>query len=120
MPSYVPIMPSGAAKGILIQIANTATTLHDSVIGTAHMDEVFVWVCNTSASDVLVTLEIEGTTVAQEIQDLIPARAGLVLMLPGGRFQDTVDIDAVAATTNVCNALVIVNRILLTDALTGA
>ena len=120
MPSYVPIMPSGSANGSLIQIAGTATTLHDSVIASVHMDEVFVYVCNTSASDVLVTLEIEGTGVADEVQDTIPARAGFVLMLPGGRFQDTVDIDALAATPNVCNALVIVNRILLTEALTGA
>ncbi len=117
MPSYVPVMPSGSANGSLIQLTTSAQTLHDTTTSTTHMDEVFIWVCNTSASDVLVTLEIEGTTVADEIQDTIPARAGFILMLPGGRFQDTVDIDGLAATTQVCNALVIVNRILLTDAL---
>ncbi len=120
MPSYVPIIPDGSASGRLIQIADTSTKLHDSVIGTAHLDEVFIYVNNTSASDVEVTIEIEGTAAANQIIDTIPAKAGFVLMVPGIRVQDTTDIDAKAGTTNVCNALVIVNRILITDALTGA
>ncbi len=117
MPSYVPVIPSGSADGQLIQIASTSTTLHDSVTGTTHMDEVFVYVNNTSTSAVEVTIEIEGTAAANQIIDTIPAKSGFVLMLPGGRFQDTTDIDAKAGTTDVCNALVLVNRILLTEGL---
>lgn len=117
MPSYVPIMPTGSTNGSLIQLTTSAVDLHTTTTSTSHMDEVFIYVCNTSATAVLVTLEIEGTGVADEIQDTIPGRSGLILMLPGGRFQNTVDIDGLAATTQVCNALVIVNRILLTEAL---
>jgi len=117
MPSYTPVIPSGSTSGRLINIANTSTTLHDSVAGSTHMDEVFVYVCNTSASAVKVTLEIEGTAAANIIEDTIPAESGFVLMLPGMRCNDTTDIDAKAATTSVCNALVLVNRITLTEGL---
>jgi len=81
------------------------------------MDEVFVYVCNTSTSAVKVTLEIEGTAAANLAEDTIPAESGFVLMLPGIRVNNTTNIDAKAATTNVCNALVIVNRITLTEAI---
>ena len=117
MPSYTPKIPTGSTSGRLIQIANTSTTLHDSVAGSTHMDEVFIYVNNTSASDVEVTLEIEGTAAANQIIDTIPAKSGFVLMLPGMRCHDTTDIDAKAGTTSVCNALVLVNRISLTEAL---
>ena len=120
MPSYVPVLPSGSTSGRLIQIANTSTTLHDSVQGSTHMDEVFVYVNNISAAAVVVTLEIEGTGVESQIIDSIPPQAGFVLMLPGMRCSDTTDIDAKAATTDVCNALVLVNRILITEGLDGS
>ena len=122
MPSYVPIIPDGSAAGQLIPIAATSspgTKLHDSVIGTAHLDEVFIYVCNTTAADIQVTIEIEGTTAGDTVVDTIPSKAGFVLMLPGIRVQDTSDIDAFGSATG-CNALVIVNRILITEALTGA
>lgn len=117
MPAYTPIIPSGSTNGRLIQIANTSTTLHDSTASTTHMDEVFIYVCNTSTSAVKVTIEIEGTAAANLIEDTIPAESGFVLMVPGIRVNNTTDIDALAATTNVCNALVIVNRITLTEAI---
>ncbi len=120
MADYVPVIPSGSTSGRLIQLGDTSTTLHDSVQGTVHMDEVFVYVNNTSAADVVVTLEIEGTAAANQIIDTIPAKSGFVLMLPGMRCADTTDIDAKAGTTSVCNALVIVNRIFMTQTLTGS
>jgi len=123
MPSYVPIVSSVASSdGRPIAIAATSTpgtTLHDSVIGTAHLDEVFIYVCNTTAADITVTLEIEGTAAANQVVDTIPAKAGFVLLLPGMRCQDTTNIDCFASAVG-CNALVLVNRILLTEGLTGA
>jgi len=115
MPSYVPTVPSGSTSGRLIALSTTSTTLHDSTTTTTNLDEVFVYVCNTSTAAVEVTLEIEGTAAANQIIDSIPAKSGLVLMLPGMRCNDTTDIDAKAATASVCNALVIVNRIVLTE-----
>ena len=116
MPSYTPVIPSGSISGRLIQIADTSTVLHDSTTSSSNMDEVFIYVNNTSASDVEITMEIEGTAAANQVIDTIPAKAGFVLMLPGMRCNGTTDIDAKAGTTNVCNALVIVNRITLTEA----
>jgi hypothetical protein len=81
------------------------------------MDEVFVYVCNISSDAVEVTIEIEGAAAANRIIDLIPAKSGFVLMLPGMRCHDTTDIDAKAGTTDTCNAMVLVNRISLTEAL---
>ncbi len=117
MPSYVPTIPDGSANGRLIQLANTSTKLHDSTTATTHMDEVFIYVCNNHTSDVEVTIEVEGTGIESQIIDTIPSKSGFVLMVPGMRVQNTTDIDAKAGTTNVCNAMVIVNRILLTEAL---
>ena len=122
MPSYVPWVGSGSSDGQLIAIAATSTpgtTLHDSVIGTVHLDEVFIYICNTTAADITVTLEIEGTAAANQVTDTIPSKSGFVLVLPGMRCRNTTDIDCFASATG-CNALVLVNRILLTEALTGA
>ena len=116
MPSYVPVIPSGSTNGRLIAIGTSATTLHDTTSSTTHMDEVFIYVVNSTAASIKVTLQIEGTAAANLIEDTIPSEAGLVLMLPGIRCNNTTDIDALAASAG-CNALVIVNRITLTDAL---
>ncbi len=116
MPSYTPVLPSGATDGQLISIGDTSTTLHDTTTSTSNMDEVFVYVCNTSTAAVKVTLEIDNTTVGFIVEDSIPPEAGFVLMLPRIRCNNTTNIDAKAATDVVCNALVLVNRITLTDA----
>lgn len=116
MPSYTPRIPSGSANGRLIAIGTGSTTLHDSTTVSTHMDEVFVYVNNTTSAAIVVTLEIEGTAAANQIIDSIPAKAGAVLMLAGMRCNNTTNIDAKAVSAG-CNAMVIVNRITLTEAI---
>ncbi len=117
MPSFTPIIPSGSTDGRPIQLSDSSTELHDSVAGTTHMDEVFVYVNNTSATAVKVTIEVGAATAGFLIEDTIPAESGTVLMLPGIRVQNTTNIDGKAGTASVCNATVIVNRITLTEGL---
>ena len=122
MPSYVPWVGSNSTDGKLVAIAATSTPgteIHDVVAGTTHLDEVFIYVCNTTAANITVTLEVGGTAAANQVVDSIPSKAGFVLILPGLRCQNATAIDAFAGATG-CNALVLVNRILLTEGLTGA
>lgn len=108
-----PVVPSGSTNGRLIQLADTSTTLHDSTDSTTDVDEVFVYVCNTSATAVKVTIEIEGTGAGTIVEQTIPGESGWILMLPGIRVNNTTDIDGKAGTASVCNALVLVNRMIL-------
>lgn len=115
MPATYPVIPSGSTNGRLIQLAGTSTTLHDSTSSTSHIDEVFIWVCNTDTTARKVTIEVEGTAAANLIEETIPAESGLVLVVPGIRVNNTTDIDGKCETASVCNALVLVNRHVLIE-----
>lgn len=107
---------SGSTNGRMIQISATASTgtlIHTAVSGTASVDEIILYATNTSASDVLLTVEYGGTGSENEVDFTIPAGVGLVDL--GGRFvlQNSLVIRAYAGTTNVINVGGYVNRIVL-------
>ncbi len=108
---------SGSTNGRLVKVTGTdtagAVTLY-----TAHAtdtDEVWLWANNTSASGVKLTIECGGTTDPDDLLEYtVPAEDGAHLILPGWRFTGSVLVKAFAATANVLNCKVDVNRINVT------
>jgi hypothetical protein len=103
---------SGSTNGRPVKIAATATpgtTLH-----TAHatsLDELSIYLTNTSASDVEVTIELGGTTSPDDhIKALVPAK-DTVLAVPGVPLTNSLLVRAFAGSANVVNAIGYVNRI---------
>ena len=107
---------SGSTDGQGIVIAATATPgtlIHTAVAGTgAAFDEVWLWVQNTSASAVKVTIEYGGPTAPDKnIEYTVAAEDGPKLIIPGFILQNGLTIKAFAGTTNVLVAYGYVNAI---------
>ena len=106
---------SGSTRGRPISIVATATlgtTLHVATTTAGELDRVFIDLTNTSAVDILVTIEFGAAGVGNEIDITVPANTtvpaieGMVL---GGAATDT--ITAYAGTASVVNAVGRVERI---------
>lgn len=112
--SYTPTIPSASTNGRPIKLGNTATLLHTCTSGGNQMDEVWIWVVNTSSTVAWVQVEVDNNTdpddVVVEELDIAP-NEGLVLVLPGGRYNGGTTIEAKAETADVLTATVVVNRI---------
>lgn len=113
MATYSVQIASGSTNGKMIKVAATATpgtTLH-----TAHatdIDEVYIWAVNSDTTDRKLTIELGGTTSPDDlIETTIVAESGLVLVVPGIRLTGSVVVKAFAATANVINCAVNINRI---------
>jgi hypothetical protein len=113
MATFTKLKLSGCTDGRPIKVVQTATA--GDPLHTAHataLDEVWLYAVNTSASDVLLTLEWGGVTDPQDlIKVTIPARSGLVQLAPGLILSNSVVVRAFAATANVINIVGWVNRI---------
>jgi hypothetical protein len=109
---YNAVIPSGTTNGRQVKVAATAssgTLLHTTGSG---IDEVWVYANNTSGSDVLLTIQLGGTTSPDDYIDItIKAQQGYQLVVPGIRLNGSVAIRAFAATANVINCAINVNRI---------
>ncbi len=105
---------SGSTSGRPIAVAATSTpgtTIHTAVNISDNIDEVWLYVTNTDASAVDLTLELGGTSTSDTVEMSIPAEDGLHLVLPGNVFDTGVIIKAFAGTTNVINVVGWVNRL---------
>jgi hypothetical protein len=106
---------SGSTDGKPILIAATSTpgtAIHTAVSGTTAgtYDEIWLWVHNTSASIVQLTIEFGGATAPdQNIIMSVTARQGLYLAVPGLILQNAATVKAFAATTNVITVTGFVN-----------
>lgn len=102
---------SGAAGGLAIQVTGTATgsavTVH-----TAHAtakDEIILYASNTSASEVVLTIEWGGTGTANELKMKVPAEDSITAVI--GTLSGSNVVKAYAATGSVINVYGHVNRI---------
>ena len=114
MASITKQLLSGSTNGRLIAVTATATagtTIHTAIAGTSSLDEVYLWAINTSASDVLLTIEYGGVGTANEVKFTIPAQVGLVDIVTKQLLQNALVIRAYAATASVINVGGYVNRI---------
>ncbi|MCA9331955.1 hypothetical protein KC968_03385 [Candidatus Saccharibacteria bacterium] len=108
------IIPSGSTNGRPIAISATTspgTVIHTCTSTSGETDEVYVWLSNIDSSSREVTVQIGGTTTADQWIVGIPAKQGGVLVVPGLRLNGGAVIRAFCATANVINATAIVNRI---------
>jgi hypothetical protein len=113
--SKVLLSGSPANSGRSIKVAATATAgtvVHTAVSGSSNLDEVWLYACNTSGSDVKLTIEYGGVASPEDLIEVtITAEAGWVLVSPGLLLQQGLVIKAFAATANVINVNGYVNRI---------
>jgi hypothetical protein len=99
---------SGSTDGKAILVAATATAgtlIHTGSTTPATLHEVWLYAQNTSASDVLLTIEWGDATAPQNnIKQTIKAQSGLTLLVPGDIIKGNataLTVRAFAATTNV-------------------
>lgn len=110
--TFSKVVPSGSTDGQSIKVTATATA--GTTFHTAHAtdkDEIWMWLNNTSASDVLATVEFGGATAPdQNIKMTVPANS-IILMIPGLILTNSKTVKVFAATTNVINMTGFINRI---------
>jgi hypothetical protein len=119
MATYSKERLSGAAQGVPILVAATAstgTTIHATGTSATIMDEIWLYAYNSSSSGVLLTIQYGGTTSPlNDIKITVPSQSGLTLIVPGliltGTGSAANSVYAYAGTTNVVTISGYVNRI---------
>lgn len=119
MATYSKVVLSASTNGRPIKVtatSSTGTTIHATGTSSSIVDEVWLYAVNTSASDVLTTVEYGGTTNPDDrIQISVPAQSGLFMLTPGlvltGTGSAANTIRVYAASANVINIVGYVNRI---------
>ena len=116
MATFSKVVLSGSTNGKGIKLANTATTIHATGTSSTIIDELWLYVVNTSSSVVVCTLTYGGSTDPDNyIEQSIRAESGLYLLLPGliltGTGSAANTLSGFGATTNVLVAYGYVNRI---------
>ena len=113
MATYSKVKLSGVLHGLNNKIA--AESSAGDTVHTAHasaLDEVWLYACNTSTSDVKLSIEWGATSDDERLTELtIGAEAGWILVIPGMLLTNSLVVKAFAATTNVINVNGYVNRI---------
>lgn len=116
MSAYQSVIPSGTTNGKMVLVTATATAgtiLHTAIAGTNHMDEIFVWAVNASASAIKLTIEFGGVTAPGDIiEQTIQPESGLTLVVPGIRLENGLVVRAFAGTGSQVSCAVNVNRII--------
>ena len=115
MATYSKVLLSDSTNGKNISVTGTSTgasvDIHAAVAGTSAIDEVWVYACNTSAADVVLTVEYGGTTDQDDyIETTLTADGGMTLVVPGLPLQNGLTIKAWAGSGNVVNINGYVNR----------
>ena len=115
MATYSKELLSHSTNGRNIEVAATSsagTSIHTCAAGTTYKDEIWLYACNTSSSDVKLTLEFGGTTSADDhIEITITTEAGWVLVCPGLLLQNGLIVKAFAASASAININGFVNNI---------
>lgn len=106
MATFTKNLLSGSTNGKQILISGTASgsanTIHTAVSGTSNLDEIFLYVYNSSTSAVELTVLWGGTTQPDnEIKVTVPPKAGRTLVCDGMLLQNSLVVKAFAGTTNV-------------------
>ncbi len=106
---------SGSTDGkpiLVVQTATLGTAIHTAVSGTTPgtFDEIWLWVHNTSASTVQVTIEFgDATAPDHNIIMSVNGRDGLFLAVPGLILQNGDTVTAFASTASVITVAGFVN-----------
>ena len=103
---------SASTNGRGIKIAATATA--GTLLHTAHAsakDKVWVYLSNTSASDVVASIEFGGTTSPDDIVKVTVPAAKTILAIPGLIVSGGLAVRCFAAAANVLSAFGEVDRL---------
>lgn len=97
---------SSSTDGRSILVAATATlgtAIHTAVNGVTPgvFDEVWLWAQNNHTVDLVLTIEFGGTTLKDTIVATIPAKSGLIPVVPGFVLQNASLVTAFTTVTNV-------------------
>lgn len=103
-------------KGIkVVQTATAGTLIHTGPTNTAHFHEVWMYAVNTSSTSVKLTVEWGDATAPDgNIEQTVPAEAGLYVVIPGLILKGNatpLTVKAFAATANVISVHGFVNEI---------
>ena len=120
MATFTKVLASGSTQGKGIKISattsGTANTIHTTGNSSTTLDEVWVWVVNSSTAAVKATCLVGGSTSPDnEIEVTVPGESGLMLVVPGlilcgtGSAGNTVSMFAASANTLIAYSYV--NRI---------
>lgn len=111
MASVTKLHPSGGtANGRPIKITQTVTA--GTIFHTSGgLDEIYMWLYNTSAADVLVTVEFGGVTSPDDLKKITVPANDWVLAVPGIPLASGLVCRAFAASANVVNMSGHVNRV---------
>ena len=113
--SITPRVVSGSSNGRGILVAATATpgtTIHTATSTSTELDEVTLYANNSHSVDILLTIELGGTTNPDDlVQVTIPAQSGWNRVVCGHRLAGGVVVRAFAGTTNKISIFGEVNRI---------
>lgn len=108
---------SGSTNGRPVKVVATATAgtlLHTAVAGTSSFDELYLWVTNTSASSVDLTIEFGGATDPDDLivkAIPIPADTAPILVVAGQQLNNSLVARAFASSANVLLITGYINRI---------
>lgn len=104
-------IPSGITNGVPLNVTATssggAQTFHTAVSGTSSIDEIWLFACNTSSSDVTLTISLGDTSVP--VQRVIPKNNALnyadggIWVLTGVCLNNSKVLKVWAGTTAVIN-----------------
>jgi len=115
MATYSKLPLSHNTNGKNIKVSQTATAgndIHTAVSGTSNWDEVWLYACNTHSAAVVLTIEWGGVSSPDDLTEIeLAADSGWVLIVPGLLIQNSLVVQAFAATTNVVMVNGFVNRI---------
>lgn len=110
---------SASVQGQAIKVAATATPgtlVHTTLVSLTILDEIWLYLFNSAAADVVATVEVGGPAAPDQTLVLtVPTKAGLVLVVPGliltGSGVAALTLKVFAASANVITAAGFVNRI---------
>jgi hypothetical protein len=115
MATYTKRLLSNSTNGKQIKVAATTTAgtaIHTAVAGTGDLDEVWLWAVNNHTVTVELCVEFGGATDPDDLICVsLPARQGLVLVVPGLLLQNGLGVAAFAGVANVVSISGFVNRI---------
>lgn len=109
---FLPLSASTNGRYINITATGTLGTLvHTGVTGTLRWDKVWLYAANTSAAQVLVTVEFGGVGATNQVLTLVSAQsqANLIYGIP---IQNGLTVTVFAATTAVINVGGFVEQVL--------
>jgi hypothetical protein len=109
------VVLSGSTDGKPIVI--TTTESPGDLIHTAsatEIDEIWIYLSNTSSASVVTTIQWGLTTTAGSIIQNVPGQAGLYLAVPGLVLTNSGTVRAFASVSDVIAVFGFVNRIFIT------